>query len=305
MKEEDFLQIIKTIIGDKYIGDDCAYLKDLGIVISQDNLVEDVHFSLKYMTPYDIGYKSAMVNLSDIASSGGIPKYITVGLSLPKHISKEFVKDFYNGLTDALDEVEIIGGDITGAEKIMISVTAIGIDRDRKISSRKNAKTGQVVVTSGPHGSSAGGLKLLQQGEKEKNVLIDAHICLKAQTKFAQKIAENIKEDYAMMDSSDGLADAVFKIAKASKKTLVLDFNKIIFDKELKEQFPKNYKDMILYGGEDYQIISTIPKELADYLNLNIIGKVEDYDNTDVKIINYGERDLNISDLENCYNHFE
>ena len=120
MKEDDFLKIIKTLVGKKYIGDDCAYIKALGIVITQDSLVEDVHFSMKYMTPYQLGYKSGKVNISDIIASGGIPKYISVALSLPKTTTNEFVEEFYQGLINSIDKVEIIGGDITGSDKIMI-----------------------------------------------------------------------------------------------------------------------------------------------------------------------------------------
>ena len=121
MKEEEFLSVIKSVIGDKYIGDDCAYLSDLGLVVSQDSLVEDVHFKRSYMTPCQLGYKSAMVNISDIAASGGRCRYITVALSLPKDITSDFIKDFYEGLNSALQEggdIEIIGGDITRADKI-------------------------------------------------------------------------------------------------------------------------------------------------------------------------------------------
>lgn len=306
MKEESLLNVIKSVIGNKYIGDDCAYLKDLGIVITQDNLVEDVHFSLKYSTPYQLGYKSAMVNISDIAASGGCGKYITVGLSLPKNISEDFVEEFYKGLKNALGEVEIIGGDITGSDKIMISICAIGTTEGRKISSRANAKEGQVVVISGDHGSSAGGLKLLMQGLSTPKELINAHLYPKAQVEFAQKISENIKEDYAMIDTSDGLADALYKIAQSSSKTLIIDFEKILYDESLKISFHDSYKDLILYGGEDYQIIATIPETLAKKYDFRIIGKVEDRkENAPVIIKNYDNNDLIIDNIEKCFNHFK
>ena len=304
MKEEVFIESIKNIIGNKYIGDDCAYLKDLGLIVSQDNLVEDVHFSLDYMSPYQLGYKSAMVNLSDIAASGGVCKYMTVGLSLPKNISVEFVEQFYNGLTDALDEVEVIGGDITGSDKIVVSVTAIGVDKNRKISSRAHTNAGQVIVTSGFHGSSAGGLELLKEGKTEPKELILAHIEPKAQTGFAQRIAENIKEDYAMMDSSDGLADALYKIAVSSGKTLTVDFSKVLVSESLKEIFPTSYEDMVLFGGEDYQIVATVPNELAEKYNLHIIGKVVEKENAPVRILNYKSSEKSIMNLNSCYNHF-
>ena len=95
MKEKEFIFIIKNIIGSKFIGDDCAYLKDLGIVVTQDSLVEDVHFSLKYTSAFDLGFKSVMVNISDIAASGGEPKYLTVALSVPANIDSKFVEEFY------------------------------------------------------------------------------------------------------------------------------------------------------------------------------------------------------------------
>ncbi len=305
MREDDFIETIKTVIGDKYIGDDCAFLNDLGIVVSQDSLVEDVHFSLKYTTPYKLGYKSAMVNISDISASGGEGKYMTVALSLPKNTENDFVEEFYKGLKDACQGIEIIGGDITGSDKIMISVTIIGTTNGRKISSRANAKEGQVVVTSGVHGSSAGGLKLLQENRNLSSKLVEHHLMPIAQVGFSEKISKNIKEDYAMMDSSDGLADALFKIAKSSDKTLVIDFEKILFDKELKETFPNNYKNLMLYGGEDYQIIATVPEDFAKTYGLNIIGRVETkIENTPVKIINYNNDELIIDNLEKCFNHF-
>lgn len=313
MKEEKILSIIKSVIGDKYIGDDCAYIKDLGIIVSQDSLVEDVHFSLKYISPYQLGYKSAMVNISDISASGGEGKYITVALSLPKNITDNFVKEFYEGLSNALKKcgnIEVIGGDITGSDKIMVSITIIGIDKNRKISSRSHAQTGQVIVASGVHGSSAIGLKMLLSNknfdDKYKHLFIPAHLMPEAQVQFSKNISKNIQENYAMMDSSDGLADTLYKIATASNKTLVVDFNKIEYEKELEELFPENYVDMILFGGEDYQIIATIPEELANKFGMNIIGRVVDkIQNEPVKILNVSGGIKIIKDLEKCFNHFE
>ena len=312
MKEEKLINIIKSIIGDKYIGDDYAYIKDLGIIVSQDSLVEDVHFSLEYTSPYQLGYKSAMVNISDISASGGKGKYMTVALSLPKDISESFVKEFYDGMSDALKKcgnIEVIGGDITGSDKIMISVTIIGTDEGRKISSRSNAKSGQVVVTSGVHGSSACGLKLLNSDKKYDkkyyDTFISAHLMPEAQVEFGKKIAENIKEDYAMMDTSDGLADALYKIAVSSGKTLTVDFDKVKYEKEMKNIFPETYADTVLFGGEDYQIIATVPKEIAENSGLDIIGAVEERtENEPVKILNFLGKTKIINNLEGCYNHF-
>ena len=311
MKEEEFISVIKTVIGDKYIGDDCAYLKDMGLVVSQDNLVEDVHFSMKYTTPYRLGYKSAMVNISDIAASGSSCKYILAALSLPKHIDNIFVKEFYNGLKSASKKygIEVIGGDLTGAYKIMISITVIGKTEGVNISSRKNAKEGQVIVTSGPHGSSSAGLKLLQKGinpdDTKYKHFIYSHLMPEAQVDFGRIISGNLKENYAMMDSSDGLADALYKIAAAGKKTLILDFSKVLYDKELENLFPDEYKDMVLYGGEDYQLIATVPREFAQKFNLDIIGEVIENTDTPVKVINFDNKTVTIDNLYKCFNHFK
>ena len=303
MKEEDFLNTIKKFIGNDYIGDDCAYLKELGIVISQDSLVEDVHFSLNYMTPYQLGYKSGKVNLSDIIASGGRGKYILVALSLPKNTTKNFIEDFYKGLKDSIGNIKIIGGDITGSDKVMVSITIIGTDKKRKISSRKNAKEGYVVVTNGAHGSSAGGFKLLQSGRKNET-LVNAHLMPEVSEEMSEIIAENLKEDYAMMDSSDGLADALYKIADSSNKTIVVDFEKIEYDRQLKELFPDDYKNMILFGGEDYKTVAAIPKDFAKKYGLKIIGYVADRAEHKVVIRNYDNTDKVIDNLDECFNHF-
>lgn len=163
--EKELIKLIKTTLNSSYIGDDCAYLKDLGIVISQDSLVEDIHFLRDKISPWQLGWKTASVNISDICASGAQPKYMTVALSLPKEINTEFVKEFYDGLKSACDGVEIVGGDITAADKIFISATAIGSDKGRNISSRANAQPGQKIVIAGVHGSSAAGLKLLLEGK--------------------------------------------------------------------------------------------------------------------------------------------
>ena len=97
MNEKELIKIIKSTLNSEYIGDDCAYLPDLGIVVTQDSLVEDVHFKLDFITPFQLGYKSVTVNISDVCASGAEPKYLTISLSLPKYVDENFVKDFYEG----------------------------------------------------------------------------------------------------------------------------------------------------------------------------------------------------------------
>ena len=306
MNEINLIKKIKNTLKSQYIGDDCAYLKDLGIVISQDSLVEDIHFSKHMMSPYQIGYKSVMVNLSDIAASGAKPAYLTVALSLPKQIEDEAVVEFYEGAKFALKglDVEIVGGDITGSDKLYISISVIGKTLDRKISSRSHAKIGHKIITSGVHGSSAAGLRILQNNLEPDKDLIKAHLMPVAQIDFAKQISEQIQEDYAMMDTSDGLFDALFKIGSASECTMSVDFERILYDPKIKEYF-SDYKDLILFGGEDYQIVATVPVELLpslkDYI---IIGEVLPKEDCVIKL-NTENNVEKFNDLSNkWFNHF-
>lgn len=278
MNEKELIKIIKSTLNSDYIGDDCAYLKDLGIVVSQDSLVEDVHFKRDLITPYQLGYKSVMVNISDICASGAEPLYLTVSLSLPKDIDESFVAEFYKGAKAALNGAKIVGGDLTGSDKIYISVTAIGSDKGRKISSRANAKVGYKVIVSGEHGNSDMGLKLLLDGTcthqphpdgNEGEKFISAHLTPTAQRYFSHQIASQIKVDYAMMDTSDGLADALIQIAKASDVTLSIESEKIPHDARVG-------MDLVLYGGEDYQLVAVVPQNfLQNITDYTIIGEVK------------------------------
>lgn len=311
MKELEFLEIIKNNLSKKaFIGDDCAYLSDLGIVVTQDSLVEDIHFSLEFSTPFQLGYKAIVVNLSDIFASGAIPKYFTISLSLPSHIEADFVKEFYQAC-DKLSkkyDFEVIGGDITGSDKIFISVCAIGVTKGRKISSRSNAEIGDYVVTTGVHGSSAAGLWLLNKEISEDFKLIESHLMPVPQKDFSTQISSTINRGYAMMDTSDGLVDALFKIAQASDVLISVDFDKIPFDKNI-EHVAKmakiDFYDWIFYGGEDYQLIACVDEENLKKLdNYTIIGQVKKKTSGHFVEIDIEDEVLKISDLEKSFNHF-
>jgi len=313
MKELEFIEIIKnTLSKNAHIGDDCAYLKDLEIVLTQDSLVEDIHFSLNFSTPYQLGYKSIIVNLSDIFASGAVPKYATVSLSMPKTTDKTFVSEFYRACEDLSKEFgfEIVGGDITGGDKVFVSACVIGLAKGRKISSRKYAKTDDYVVTTGNHGSSAAGLFLLREQGNGKQRLIDAHIMPTLQKDFSEQISTKINRDYAMMDTSDGLTDALFKIAQASNVLISVDFDKIPYDKEIENAAKLaniDFKDWIFYGGEDFQLVACLDEEnlkKLDKSTYTIIGQVkEKKENHFVEVV-FDDKIEKISDLEKTYNHF-
>lgn len=293
MKEKELIKIITSTLNSKYIGDDCAYLSDLGIVVTQDSLVEDVHFKLDFTTPYQLGYKSAMVNISDVCASGAEPKYLTIALSMQNYIDENFVKEFYEGAKEACRNVEIVGGDLTGSDKIYISVTAIGSTKGRKISARSNAKAGYKIIVSGEHGNSAKGLQLLLKNENKPEKFINAHLMPVAQREFSRRIAESINCDYAMMDTSDGLADALMQIAQQSGVTICIETSKIPHD-------PDVDMNTVLYGGEDYHLVAAVPEDIAEKLAYPIIGEVKK-GKTGIELD--GKFCSNIDDK--LYNHFE
>lgn len=301
MKEKEFITIIKNTLNSPYIGDDCAYLKDLGVVVTQDSLVEDIHFSTKFISAFDLGFKAVMVNVSDVVASGAEPKYLTVSLSLPSNVKEDFVEEFYNGCKKACgNDVQIVGGDITGSEKIYISISAIGKTLGRNISSRKNAKIGQKVIVSGIHGSSSAGLKLLLEGKNSPEKFIKSHINPVAQVEFGKNISTTVKEPYAMMDTSDGLMDGLSTIANESGVLLDIDFDKIPHEKDI-EQF-ENWQDLVLFGGEDYQILATVPQNFQGGFEIGVVKeglgvnlKLRD------KITHYSKQDVE----EKVFNHFK
>lgn len=307
MKELEIISTIQKKLSSEYIGDDCAYLKDLGIVVTQDSLVEDIHFSRKFSTPFQLGYKSVAVNLSDIYASGAEAKYLTVSLSLPDNIEDNFVEDFYEGAKLALNGAIIVGGDITGADKIFVSVTAIGSTKNRKISSRKNARIGYKIITNGFHGSSAAGLFALQNNLNGYEILKKEHLMPNVSSKLSEIIAKTAKNDYAMMDSSDGLMDALYKIAQNSNLKAKVDFNKIPYDKTI-EIF--DYKNMIFFGGEDYKLVCAISQEDLNNINTDLyyeIGEIVEKNDNNIVDVSFDNeiKQFTKSDIEKkLFKHF-
>ena len=310
MKELEIIEIIKNSLSSEYIGDDCAFLKDLDIVITQDSLVEDVHFSQKFSDAFQLGYKSVAVNLSDIYASGAEPKYLTISLSLPKNIDKDFVKNFYEGAKSVLNGTKIVGGDITGSDKIFISVCAIGSTKNRKISSRKNAQIGYKIITNGIYGSSCAGLFTLQNEITGYEDLKKEHLMPTISNKLSDMIATSAQNDYAMMDSSDGLMDAVFKIADSSNLKAKIDFAKIPYNKSLETIKNFDYKHQILFGGEDYKLVCAISPKDLEKIDPSLyfeIGEIVEKTDDNIVEINYGQnkKTFNKNEIENyLFNHF-
>lgn len=293
MNELNLINIIKNNLSSSdYIGDDTAYLDELGIVVTTDTLVEDIHFRLKTTTPFDLGFKSMAVNLSDIASDGAIPAYAFVSLSLPNYLDEKFVEEFYQGMKELCVRhgVTIAGGDVTSADKLFINISVIGKTQGLKPARRTNAKVGDIVIATGFYGTSRAGFEILENPEKFESefpfFILEkfkkAHRKPEPHLGFGRIILQNSKTPPAMMDTSDGLADALFKIAQASKVELEIDEKLIPLVPDLDEIANisnANCLDWALFGGEDYTLVACVDSDVADKLavdNIPIrkIGKV-------------------------------
>ncbi len=281
MKELEYLDVINKTLGDSsLLGDDCAYLRELNLFITQDTLVEGIHFDMDTTTAYELGQKALNVNLSDLAASLSKPLYVTISLSLPENINSDFVEQFYSGVEKICKEydVKVAGGDLTGSDKVVISVCAIGKKVFDIDVSRHFSKPDDVIVTTGTSGDSAGGLKLLLQGKKDSCSFIKKHLLPEPGLKVAFELGtflekENIKE-LSVMDTSDGLGDAIYKLSKGCGFQFDIDYDRIPVSKELATTFPSDYKNLALWGGEDFELLFTIPEFVYEKLDKNKFFKI-------------------------------
>ncbi len=281
MKELEYLDIINKTLSDvSLLGDDCAYLKDFDLCITQDSLVENVHFSLKTTDAYTLGQKAVNVNLSDLAAAGAVPLFVTISLSLPKNKDIDFVKDFYKGVEKSVSKygVTVAGGDLTGAQNVYISICAAGKKYNNVKVSRTFAKPGDIIVVTGTHGSSAGGLRLLSQKKTEPALLLKKHLLPEAQIEKSKVIMQtalecNIKS-IAMMDSSDGLSDALYKLSAGCGYLFDIDLPSIPVDKELKDTFPDDWKNLTMWGGEDFELVCCVEPKIFEKLDKTSFFKI-------------------------------
>ncbi len=316
MKELEFLDIIKNSLSFKsFIGNDCAFLDEHDLFFTQDTLVEDVHFSLYTTTPYLLGRKAVNVNLSDLAAALAKPEYISISLSLPKMTSNSFVSELYRGINEVCNQygIKVIGGDITGSDKVVISVCAIGKKVSLYQAARNNAKKGDVILVTGKFGSASAGFHALSNFLYAENSLIDAHLNPVPRLKESSILASKVESDITVMDTSDGLVDALYKISLASKHSVRIDINKVPVADELKQYSLRNnlnYKNFVKWGGEDYELLICVREDIYSLLDENLfkcIGYVENKDNNPSVIID----DLNVSEHitanefnKNSFNHF-
>lgn len=268
----------------KGVGDDAAVLdyKDKQVLVTTDLLLEGVHFDLTYVPMKHLGYKSAVVNFSDIYAMNGQPKQITVSIGLSKRFSVEDMEELYNGIRLACDVygVDLVGGDTSASlTGLAISITCIGQGEKGKVVYRSGAKETDLVCVSGDLGAAYMGLQLLERekkvfnGEKDftpdfsgKEYLLERQLKPEARKDIIAALREAGILPTAMMDVSDGLSSELLHISKESHVGCRIYEERIPIDYQtavMAEQFNMNLVTAALNGGEDYELLFTVP--LADY----------------------------------------
>lgn len=252
------------------IGDDTAFLPPsaTGWLVSQDMLVETIHFRWDWMTPEQVGAKAVSVNVSDIAAMGGVPKAVLTSIALPGAFSLEAVEDLYRGMARALDQygAVLIGGDTVGSpDRLVIDVTVLGHPGPAGPVTRVGAKPGDRLVVTGRLGAAYAGLKLLSHGVAwpseavyERSVQV-AHVAPQARVDSGQRLGVVA---HALTDISDGLLPEVEELTRFGGIGVTLYGDAFPIDeatRRVAKMFASDPLDFALYGGEDYELLAAVP----------------------------------------------
>ncbi len=283
----------------KSIGDDAAVIDNgqYQTVVSTDMLLEGIHFDLIYTPLKHLGYKSVVVNLSDIYAMNCIPKQITVSVALSNRFSVEAMEELYEGIRTAckIYNVDLVGGDTTSSMKgLVISITAIGQGEKGKIVYRNGAKPGDIICATGDIGAAYLGLQLLEREKQiflenpeirpdleEQNYIVGRLLKPEAQKAAIANFRKSNLVPTAMIDISDGLSSELYHICQQSQTGAYLEEDKILIHPEAKQMALKFKIDptvCALDGGEDYELLFTVdPSDLEKVRfmpNIMIIGEI-------------------------------
>lgn len=292
---------LKNRSSEKGVGDDAAVLDytNKKVLVTTDLLLEGIHFDLTYVPMKHLGYKAAIVNFSDIYAMNGQPKQITVSLGISKRFSVEDLDSFYSGLRLACEQygVDIVGGDTSASlTGFSISITCIGEGEQGKIAYRNGAKNTDLLCVSGNLGASFMGLQLLEreksvyQGEKDftpdfsgKEYLLERQLKPEARRDIVEQLAKEGIVPTAMIDVSDGLSSEILHICKQSNTGCRLFEERIPIDYQtavMAEEFNMNVTTVALNGGEDYELLFTVPLHMHDKVSamkdIHIVGHITD-----------------------------
>ncbi|MDR0835868.1 MAG: thiamine-phosphate kinase [Tannerella sp.] len=283
----------------KGVGDDAAVLdyQDKKTLVTTDLLLEGVHFDLTYVPLKHLGYKSAIVNFSDIYAMNGLPRQITVSIGISKRFSIEDIEEIYAGINHACEVygVDLVGGDTSASlTGLTISITCIGEGETSKMVYRSGAKENDLICVSGDLGAAYMGLQLLERekyvfkGEKDfqpdfsgKEYILERQLKPEARKDIVEMLEKENIIPTSMIDVSDGLSSELLHISKESNVGTRIFEDRIPIDYQtavMAEEFNMNLVTAALNGGEDYELLFTVPLGLHDKVDalkgVKIIGHI-------------------------------
>ncbi len=288
-------EMIKTQVGLEHgknpnlligIGDDCAAWKCTGKIqlATVDSIVEGVHFTLDTATWREIGWKSLAINLSDIAAMGGVPRYALINLALPPDTEADNVFKLYEGIIECAGvyETAIVGGNISGAPQVSITISVIGESIKNGILRRASAKPGDAIAVTGWPGSAAGGLAMLMKKLKftPENAAYFRNAFLHPSPRIEEGQILLKNSVTTAIDTSDGLLSDLRHICEASRVSANINIACVPVHELLKKYFPEKAVEMALSGGEDYELLFTGDEgaiiDIEEKINIpvSIIGQI-------------------------------
>lgn len=292
----------------KGVGDDCAvleYTADKYLLVTVDMMVENDHFSLTWHTPEQVGKKLMESNVSDIIAMGGTPRWAFISLSLTQVTDVEFMDEFYRGLYDSARKhgVAIVGGDTTHGRDLVINLALVGDVDKGLVRLRSHAQPGDLICVTGTLGKSQAGLKLLLNDRRDG--YLNGHLEPQCRKEWEGKAIARYA--HAMIDVSDGLGSEVTHICEQSGTGACINWEKIPLSKDTIEaarMISGNPHEYALYGGEDFELVFTIPKgnipalqkEFSDFTEVGEILPKE----AGISILKDGSR----QDVKKGYDHF-
>jgi thiamine-monophosphate kinase len=326
--EQGLLQHLRQFCPAGVIGDDAAVLSiqpGKQLVATTDMLVDGVHFSDRTTSAFDVGWRAAAANLSDLAAMGASPIGITVGLGLPGDLALTWIDELYQGLVACLQpyQTSILGGDTCRSLIRTVAITALGDVEPHRVIRRSTAQPDDAIVVTGVHGASRAGLELLLHPELghnltelERSQLIQAHQRPRPRLDVIPLLWEVVdqgRESLAIagMDSSDGLADAVLQICRASGVGAELDCRSIPRPSALDLWVtPAQRLDWVLYGGEDFELVLCLPCPIAQALverlgpSTAIVGQITSNPSIVLIDANNNSQSGQTLDLKQGFQHF-
>lgn len=294
------------------IGDDAAVIAgSLGkgglLLVTTDMLVESSHFRRDWASPEQVGIKSVVCNVSDIAAMGGTPTFMFVSLALPSDADVNWVESLYRGMADACRRYGVVlaGGDTTHGRDVTVSITLLGRVSSGNLRLRSHARSGELLCVTGPLGGAAAGLAMLSAGLDPPPYLKNKHLAPECRLDVAPAIAPLAR---AMIDVSDGLAAEVGHICERSNTGAEIDAEAIPLHPSVRDAARRTKGDALAFalsGGEDFELLFSITPEnlrvlTAKGVAVTVVGRVTDANAGRMLVHPDGSR----VPLSGGYNHF-